>query len=124
MMCRFSEIAIRLNQHCSRNQEQRKTTKKSHEREDEKIAHVTVCVCVYTISNGNATEFTAALAVVTPHGASNVLTCNRLNHDWASLLHDPHKGVGHVEDVRVRETLLLEELEPVTGNSVKCRSLF
>ena len=42
--------------------------------------YIYICIQMFTIGNLDTAEFTAALAVISPHGACDVLAANRFNH--------------------------------------------
>ena len=72
---------------------------------------------------GDAAEFPLTILVGTPHGAGDVLAGNGLDHHGTGFLHDPDEGVRDVQDVAVRQPLLLEQLEPVAGDGIERRAL-
>ena len=71
----------------------------------------------------DAAELALAVLVGTPHGAGDVLAGDGFDHHRAGLLHYPDEGVRYVQDVAVRQPLLLEQLEPVAGDGIECSPL-
>src|SRR5690606_35876980 len=75
-------------------------------------------VLLQSIGDGDAAEFPFALAVGAPHRTGNVLAADRLDYHRTGLLHDPHEGVGDLQDVALGQILLAEQTEPVVGDGV------